>query len=204
MAETHPRERAHRALREAGYSTGGDVKADKAQDAAMIRSALRQHENAEHGGKHEQIKLKRGGKVKGGACEARPDKRARGGHVTEPVEARARGGKTGGKSKGVTINLVTGKGDGGGDAMAAHQAGMQQGAALGARAAAAKMAGMGAGASPPGAGPMPGGPPPMAGPRPPMPPPGPGGPPGPLKRGGRVRRRADGGAMDADGDGGVV
>lgn len=40
-----------------GYKRGGDV----AQDKAMIKKALRQHDEHMHGGKHEEIKLKKGG-----------------------------------------------------------------------------------------------------------------------------------------------
>jgi hypothetical protein len=47
-------------LRAAGYATGGDVK----QDKQIIRSAVRQHEVAQHGGKHSPLKLARGGSVK--------------------------------------------------------------------------------------------------------------------------------------------
>jgi hypothetical protein len=47
-------------LRASGYATGGDVK----QDKQMIRSAVRQHESAQHGGKHSPLKLARGGSVK--------------------------------------------------------------------------------------------------------------------------------------------
>jgi hypothetical protein len=36
---------------------GGDM----AQDRGMIRKAFREHENAEHGGEHEDLKLARGG-----------------------------------------------------------------------------------------------------------------------------------------------
>lgn len=43
-----------------GYASGGDV----AQDKRMIKSAVRQHEVAQHGGKHDPLKLARGGSVK--------------------------------------------------------------------------------------------------------------------------------------------
>ena len=55
-----PAERARTMLRSSGYATGGDVK----QDKAMIKSAVRQHETAQHGGKHSPLKLARGGSVK--------------------------------------------------------------------------------------------------------------------------------------------
>ena len=55
-----PAQRAHSMLRASGYATGGDVK----QDKAMVRSAVRQHEAALHGGKSAPLKLARGGSVK--------------------------------------------------------------------------------------------------------------------------------------------
>lgn len=42
----------------------GDKHEDKAADAAMIKSAIRQHETAEHGGEHRPIKLARGGEAR--------------------------------------------------------------------------------------------------------------------------------------------
>tara|TARA_R110000868_G_scaffold19297_2_gene83122 strand:+ start:28759 stop:30594 length:1836 start_codon:yes stop_codon:yes gene_type:complete len=53
-----------------GYKSGGDVE----QDKKMIRKALRQHDEHMHGGKHEDIKLKKGGRTKkqvGGGMTAR-------------------------------------------------------------------------------------------------------------------------------------
>ena len=40
---------------------GGAAKSDKSQDKALVKKAFRQHENAGHGGKHVDLKLKRGG-----------------------------------------------------------------------------------------------------------------------------------------------
>jgi hypothetical protein len=40
---------------------GGAAKSDKSQDKALVKKAFRQHENAEHGGKHVDLKLKNGG-----------------------------------------------------------------------------------------------------------------------------------------------
>lgn len=40
-----------------GYARGGDV----AQDKALVRKGIRQHENQEHGGKHSKLALARGG-----------------------------------------------------------------------------------------------------------------------------------------------
>ena len=50
-----------------GKKSGGKV--DEAQDKKLIKKAFRQHENAEHHGKHEELKLKKGGiakKARGG------------------------------------------------------------------------------------------------------------------------------------------
>ena len=47
------------------YAKGGKAKEsdkdDKAQDKALIKKAFKQHETAEHGGKHVELKLKKGG-----------------------------------------------------------------------------------------------------------------------------------------------
>jgi hypothetical protein len=55
---------------------GGAAKSDKSQDKALVKKAFRQHENAEHGGKHVDLKLKRGGmphKGGGGMLDADDD-----------------------------------------------------------------------------------------------------------------------------------
>lgn len=44
-----------------GRKEGG--KADAAQDKKMVKKALRQHETAQHGGKHSPLKLRKGGKT---------------------------------------------------------------------------------------------------------------------------------------------
>ena len=50
------------------YAKGGKVKEsdedDKTQDKAMVKKAFKQHESAAHGGKHVELKLKKGGKAK--------------------------------------------------------------------------------------------------------------------------------------------
>lgn len=130
---------------------------------------------------------KRGGRVKGGVSMDRPDRRARGGGISDdqPDDAdgninvmskRADGGSVGKKGAKTIIN-INAAGDPQGDqqrVQMAHQAGIQQGA----QAAAQKLGGGGPPGMPPGGAPM-GGPPgpPMAGP-PGMPPPGAAGPPG--------------------------
>jgi hypothetical protein len=45
-----------------GRKAGGKV--DEAQDKKLVKKAFRQHENAEHGGKHSELKLKKGGTAK--------------------------------------------------------------------------------------------------------------------------------------------
>lgn len=160
-------------LKESGYSAGGAVHPDEAQDKKLIRKMV----------KPEDLKRKHGGKVEGAAAEARPDKRARGGGL-----------------KAITINV--GGSGGAQQAVQAHQDGVKKGLAvgaqLGAKAVASKMGAMG---GPPGAGP--GGPPPPPGPPPgPGGPPMMAGPPGgmPMHADGgevhvreHVRRRAGGG-----------
>lgn len=86
MAYMHEREgrgRARALISRAGYSPvgghfskGGDA-GDDAKDRSMILSALRQHENAEHGGKHERIKLADGGMVDGSSSMSRGDRPSR-------------------------------------------------------------------------------------------------------------------------------
>ena len=45
-----------------GLKRGG--KADEAADKKMVKKAMRQHETAQHGGKHAELKLKKGGKAR--------------------------------------------------------------------------------------------------------------------------------------------
>jgi hypothetical protein len=45
-----------------GRKAGGKV--DEAQDKKLVKKAFRQHENAEHGGKHSELKLMKGGTAK--------------------------------------------------------------------------------------------------------------------------------------------
>ena len=169
---------AEATVKRAGYATGGGVseKADEKKDRQMIRTAVHKHERHDHPGKPE-TKLRAGGQVMGAESGHRPDRKPR--------------GKIG------SVNIRIG---GGREAAAAEQMGeqkgMQAGAALGARAAAAKMGGgppvpprpmpnaMPPGAVPPG---VPMAPPGAAGMRAPM----------PVKRGGEVKKRADGGGLAA-------
>ncbi len=217
-----PHERGRRHLREAGYhhKEEKDIHGDAKQDRKQIAGAVHKHESHLHRGQP-KTKLRRGGHVPGEMAKHRPDRRARGGHITEDQpddamgnrdvhSARAHGGHVGKKGGKTVININAGGEGGGGQqaaqaAQVAHQQGMQQGMQLGARAAAAKLAGAG-GAPPPGAGgPPPGMAPPGAGgpppgampPRPMMPPPGAGGPPGGPPPG-MMPPRARGGAMARD------
>jgi hypothetical protein len=48
-----------------GMATGGRIDSDMAQDKAMVKKGIRQHETQEHGGKHADIKLRKGGMPKG-------------------------------------------------------------------------------------------------------------------------------------------
>lgn len=138
------------------------------------------------------VPKKRGGKVAGKHAKGRPDKRARGGGVSdcdEPEAKRASGGATPhkGKHPAITVNIKTGAGAG--EKQAAAQQGMRAGAAMAAGAGRPPMPPP----HPPMAGPPMGGAP-MAGgpPRPPMGPPmaGPGmPPPGAMaKHGGEIPR----------------
>lgn len=49
------------------YKKGGEMKesdkSDLSQDKALVKKAVRQHETAQHGGKHSELKLKKGGKT---------------------------------------------------------------------------------------------------------------------------------------------
>lgn len=72
--------RAEDYLRRAGYKVGGAV-SDESQDKALVTKAVRQHETAEHGGKHAPLHLKGGGQVKGEKAGGRLDRYARGGGV---------------------------------------------------------------------------------------------------------------------------
>ena len=76
--------KAQEHVKRAGYAEGGEVHSDEAQDKKLIKKAFRQHEKAEHGGKHSELKLKKGGLAE--ATGTRPT----GGRI-----ARKSGGKVG-------------------------------------------------------------------------------------------------------------
>ena len=52
-----------------GYKSGGDVE----QDKKLVKKAFRQHDEHMHGGKHEDIKLKKGGRTKKAAGGTPPE-----------------------------------------------------------------------------------------------------------------------------------
>ena len=114
--------KAVRMLRRHGYATGGEV-SDEAEDKRLVRKAVRQHETAEHAGRHVALKLKRGGAVHGEHPRVRADKRARQTFaegtdiamhkdagpkgLSHPAErGHARGGRAGGGRKGTTVNVM--------------------------------------------------------------------------------------------------
>lgn len=205
-------------LRKSGYASGGDI----AQDKALVKKAIKEHDDQQHGGKQTHLRLRRGGNVGGAKAMPRLDKRARGGKTsaseidstgrqratdsdmdpTDRFERReanqdadefARGG--GVKHKGhVTIAIHTGAGQAE-KQQALHQ-GLQAGAMLGARAAAAKLGGGRPPMAPPPGGAMAGGPPPApTGPMPMRPAPGMPGPTGgPMRKGGVVDMKLKTGA----------
>ena len=80
-----------------GNKRGGNVTV--AGEKKLIKKAFREHENAEHGGKHEKLKLKRGGEALDGELQGT---RPTGGRT-----ARASGGRTKGKTN---IVIAIGRG----------------------------------------------------------------------------------------------
>jgi len=190
--ESTSAKRVRRVLTASGHSMGklgGHLRAqhhgkvgDKEQDAEMIRSALRQHENAEHGGKHERIKLADGGTADGPMGMDRADKAPRGkaggkgkdgkNHINIMIAPR-------GPSQPVPIPVGGPGGPGGPGAAQPHPMPPPPPPPM---------------AGPPGGG-MPPGMPPGAPPPRPLPPPSPGPMPGGMpmmrKRGGRARHDND-------------
>ena len=180
------------ARRLAGFKSGGNT--DEVQDKKLIKKAFRQHENAEHGGKHSELHLKKGGyaKKKRGGSMSVSDGSLEG---TRPVGgrlARKHGGNAG-KGK-MNVNIIIAQ--------------KPEGAALGSPMANPPMPmpppGMPRGGMPPGAG---GGMPPAGGPPPGMPPMPPPGAPGPMgmppgiigrKSGGKVGHRSYKSVKDMD------
>jgi len=69
---TGPRGEAYVPPARMGRKAGGKV--DEAQDKKLVKKAFRQHENAEHGGKHSELKLKKGGMAKDDRMVKNPKK----------------------------------------------------------------------------------------------------------------------------------
>ena len=88
-----------------GRKHGGEVHSDVTEDKKLIKKAFRQHENAEHHGKHSELHLKKGGyanKKRGGSMSV-SDGSLEG---TRPVGgrlARHRGGSAKGK---MNVNII--------------------------------------------------------------------------------------------------
>jgi len=94
MAEKYNKFKAKKDLPEQFRKAGGKV--DEAQDKKLIKKAFRQHEKAEHGGKHSELKLKKGGTAKKGGGMAMTVKGSNYTGGTRPTGgriARATGGK---------------------------------------------------------------------------------------------------------------
>lgn len=85
-ADGHHKSKMHRMV-------GGGVDSDAASDEKMIKSAVRQHEDNEHGGKHTKLKFRDGGGVDGDKPKARLDR-----------PGRARGGKA--PKHGAHVNVI--------------------------------------------------------------------------------------------------
>ena len=86
-----------------GKKSGGKV--DAAQDKKLIKKAFRQHENAEHGGKHAELHLKKGGyakKARGGSMSV-SDGALEGTRPTGGRLARKHGGSAKGK---MNVNII--------------------------------------------------------------------------------------------------
>lgn len=78
-------ERGARHLRESGYQHRGEknIHGDAKQDEKQIASGVHKHEAHLHKGQP-KTKLRHGGKVPGMEAKSRPDRRARGGPMTQP------------------------------------------------------------------------------------------------------------------------
>jgi len=84
---------------------GGSAHSDIAEDKKLIKKAFRQHENAEHGGKHAELHLKKGGyaKKKHGGSMSVSDGEYEGTRPTGGRLARRRGGAAKGK---MNVNII--------------------------------------------------------------------------------------------------
>ena len=169
-------ERAHKMIERTGHkmARGGPAHSDAKQDESLIRKAIEEHEDHEHGGKHTKLKFKAGGAVEGE-------------HARHHMGKRARGGRAGKGGKHVTNVIVAPQGGGApGGGMRPPMPPPQAMQAPPPRPAAPPPPPPPQGAMPQGAGG-----PPMGGMR----------PPGAMKRGGGVKhKRARGGEADCDED----
>lgn len=163
------RERAHDLIGRTGnkaMARGGH--SDWAADEKMVKSAVRQHEDNEHGGKHTKLKFASGGAIDGHAAHGHLGRRARGGSA----------GHGGGK-KSTHVNVIVAPQGGGMRPAMPMAPGMGGGAPMPPRPPPA---------APPPAAPPPGMPPGGMPPRPMVPPaPGMMPRPGGMKRGGGVQ-----------------
>jgi hypothetical protein len=172
-AEEH--RRANGVLHRTGNKAPHGV-SDRKSDERMIKSAVHQHEEHEHGGKLTKLKFADGGTVFGGGAASHMGK-------------RARGGPTKGKG-GHTTNVIVAPQGGGGPPGGGMRPPMPP-PAMPPRPAGPPPGGPPPGGPPPGAPPM-GGPPPGAG----APPPGMR-PPGMMKSGGGVTKVEEAGVPRA-------
>lgn len=78
------------------HATGGHVAEGEGETKSLIRRAVREHENHEHGGEHTALKLERGGPAKHRLDRHRNKKHER--------ESHASGGKVG--RKGTQVNVI--------------------------------------------------------------------------------------------------
>lgn len=187
-----PQERGQRMIRESGYAAGGGIRdADEAEDKALVRKGVRQHETQEHGGKHADLQLKGGGHIKGRSAKSHPGRRARGGEVSNGMEGPdlAYPDYKKGIAQAAAVKPAA-RADGGGvgdDTQALAKGGKVKGKPGIGKVNIVIAHGGPPGAGSPGAGPVPAPMPPphpmMPPPRPPMPP-GAGGPPGMMPPGG--------------------
>ena len=102
---TGPRGEAYVPPARMGRKAGGKV--DEAQDKKLVKKAFRQHENAEHGGKHSELKLKKGGTAKkagGGDIDDMP--RYNEDAVSKSIASSNRSGRKIGSKEGKAIRSL--------------------------------------------------------------------------------------------------
>jgi hypothetical protein len=90
-----------------GRKHGGEVHSDVTEDKKLIKKAFRQHENAEHGGKHSELHLKKGGYAKkagGGKIDDMP--RYNEDAVSKSIASSNRSGRKIGSNEGNAIRSL--------------------------------------------------------------------------------------------------